>query len=78
MTSLKSLLILLIACSITMIMVVFAACLCAAFLVYLKNGVFILSWHDDVVFSLKRGAVVGIITGAGIWIMSRLKANREK
>ncbi|POD96002.1 immunity protein [Pectobacterium odoriferum] len=78
MISLKSLLILLIGCSLTMILVVFSACLCAAFLVYLKSGVFILSWHGDVIFSLKRGAVVGITTGAGIWLMSWLKANKDK
>ncbi|MDY4316820.1 immunity protein [Pectobacterium colocasium] len=78
MSPLKSLLILLIGCSITMIMVVFAACLCAAFLTYLKNGVLIISWQDDVIFSLKRGTVVGVTTGIGIWIMSMLKANKEK
>ncbi|AIA69416.1 immunity protein [Pectobacterium atrosepticum] len=78
MSSLKLLLTLLIVCSITMIMVVFAACLCAAFLIYLKNGTFIISWQDDVVFSLKRGTVVGITTGVGIWIMSRFRASKEK
>lgn len=78
MIPLKSLLILLIGCSLTMILVVFSACMCAAFLVYFKSGVFILSWYDDVIFSLKRGAIVGITTGTGIWLMSMLKANKDK
>ncbi|PQQ22541.1 immunity protein [Photorhabdus luminescens] len=73
----KSLLILLLFCTIIMIMVVLSGCLCAAILVYLKNETFIFSWHDDVVFSVKKGVVIGIPTGIGIWILSRLKGNRE-
>ncbi|KOY62155.1 hypothetical protein [Photorhabdus heterorhabditis] len=76
-THFKSLLILLLFCTIIMIMVVLSGCLCAAILVYLKNETFIFSWHDDVVFSVKKGVVTGIPTGIGIWILSRLKGNRE-
>ncbi|WP_445497555.1 immunity protein [Photorhabdus sp. SF281] len=76
-THLKSLLILLLSCTIIMIMVVLSGCMCAAILVYLKNETFIFSWHDDVVFSVKKGVVTGIPTGIGIWILSRLKENRE-
>ncbi len=67
-THFKSLLILLLFCTIIMIMVVLSGCLCAAILVYLKNETFIFSWHDDVVFSVKKGVVTGIPTGIGIWI----------
>ncbi|AWK41223.1 immunity protein [Photorhabdus laumondii subsp. laumondii] len=76
-THFKSLLILLLLCTIIMIMVVLLGCLCAAILVYLKNETFIFSWHDDVVFSVKKGVVTGIPTGIGIWILSRLKGSRE-
>lgn len=76
-THLKSLLILLLSCTIIMIMVVLSGCLCAAILVYLKNETFVFSWHDDVIFSVKKGVVTGIPTGIGIWVLSRLKENRE-
>ncbi|WP_118987475.1 MULTISPECIES: immunity protein [Photorhabdus] len=76
-THLKSLLILLLSCTIIMIMVVLSGCLCAAILVYLKNETFVFSWHDDVVFSVKKGVVTGIPTGIGIWVLSRLKGNHE-
>ncbi len=75
-THLKSLLILLLSCTIIMIMVVLSGCMCAAILVYLKNETFIFSWHNDVVFSVKKGVMTGIPTGIGIWILSRLKENR--
>ncbi|WJM80595.1 immunity protein [Pectobacterium brasiliense] len=56
---------------------IFIASFCIAALFYFKDGDFLFT-TEDVIYSLKMGASVGIPTGAGIWIMSRLKANKEK
>ncbi|WP_369012163.1 immunity protein [Erwinia pyrifoliae] len=69
---LKSLLILLVTFVVIMTLAVLSGCLCAAILVYLKNGSFIFGWQGDVLFSIKRG-IAGIPTGVGIWILSRMK-----
>lgn len=74
---LKSLFILIIIFIVTMILAFLSGCLCAAILVYFKNGSFIFGWHEDVLFSIKRGFVVGIPTGVGIWILSRMKQKEE-
>ncbi|WP_168386423.1 immunity protein [Erwinia amylovora] len=70
---LKSLLILLVTFVVIMTIAILFGCLCAAILVYLKNGSFIFGWQEDVLFSIKRGIAAGIPTGAGIWILSRMK-----
>ncbi|WP_145590702.1 hypothetical protein [Yersinia aleksiciae] len=54
------------------------ACLCATFLVFIKNGTFIFSWEDDVVYSIKVGLAAGIPTGIGIWFMSWMKTRKAK
>ena len=74
---LKSLFILIITFIVTMILAFLSGCLCAAILVYFKNGNFIFGWHEDVFFSIKRGIVVGIPTGVGIWLLSRIKQKEE-
>lgn len=75
---LTTLLILLASFVTIMTLVALFACLCAAFLVYLKNGNFIFGWQEDVFFSMKKGLITGIPVGTGIWILCRLKANKEK
>ncbi|TCV90924.1 immunity protein [Biostraticola tofi] len=70
---LTTLLILLSSFVIIMTLVVLSGCLCAAFLVYLKNGAFIFGWQEDVLFSMKRGLITGMPVGTGIWILSKLK-----
>lgn len=70
---LKSFLILQVIFIIFMTLAILSGCLCAAIIVYLKNGSFIFSWHDDVLFSIKRGGGLGMSTGAGIWILSKFK-----
>ncbi|KAA5962157.1 immunity protein [Pantoea sp. M_9] len=75
---LTTLLILLLSFVTIMTLVVLSGCLCAAFLVYLKNGTFILGWQEDVLFSIERGFITGMPVGAGIWILSKFKGNKEK
>ncbi|KAB8310064.1 immunity protein [Erwinia endophytica] len=70
---LKSLFILLATFIVTMTLAFLSGCLCAAILVYFKNGSFIFGWHEDVLFSIKRGIVVGIPTAVGIWLLSKMK-----
>ncbi|ARD17543.1 hypothetical protein [Edwardsiella piscicida] len=65
-------------CVLILIGVALLACLCAAILVFLKNGKFIFSWEDDVLYSVKAGIATGIPTGIGIWFMSWIKARKEK
>ncbi len=74
---LKSLFILLITFIVTMTLAFLSGCLCAATLVYFKNGSFILGWHEDVIFSIKRGIAVGIPTGVGIWLLSKMKEKED-
>ena len=69
----KSLFILLIIFIVTMTLAFLSGCLCAAILVYFKNGSFIFGWHEDVLFSIKRGIAMGIPTGVGIWLLSKIK-----
>ncbi len=73
---LKSFLFLTVSCVIIMIIIALLACLCAAFLVYLKKGVFIFTWHGDILFSIRSGAGTGAIVGIGIWLLSRMENNK--
>lgn len=73
---LKSFLLLVISCVVIMILIALLACLCAAFLVYFKKGSFIFTWHDDVLFSLKSGIGTGVISGTGIWLLSKIDKNK--
>ncbi|ARB85814.1 MULTISPECIES: hypothetical protein [Yersinia] len=74
----KLLAILICYCVLILIGIALLACLCAAFLVFLKNGTFIFGWKDDVVYSVKAGIAAGVPTGVGIWFMSLMKARKEK
>ncbi|MGB9095786.1 immunity protein [Erwinia sp.] len=74
---LTALLILLLSFVTIMTLVVLSGCLCATFFVYLKNGSFIFSWQEDVVFSIKKGLITGMPVGAGIWILSKMKEIKE-
>lgn len=53
---LKSLLILLVTFVVIMTIAILSGCLCAAILVYLKNGSFIFGWQEDVLFQLKEAS----------------------
>lgn len=65
-------------CVLILICIALLACLCAALLVYFKNGMFIFDWKDDVVYSIKAGVAAGVPAGIGIWFMSWMKARKEK
>jgi hypothetical protein len=44
----------------------------------LKTDGFFFSWERGVLDSLKRGAIVSIPLGIGIWFMSWMKERKEK
>ncbi|ECG5862886.1 immunity protein [Salmonella enterica subsp. enterica] len=69
----KTLIILLISLSIIMTLCVLSACFISSMIIYLRTNEFIFTWSGDVLFSMKRGVIVGCIVGAGIWLLSRLK-----
>ncbi|EBW6362410.1 immunity protein [Salmonella enterica subsp. enterica serovar Oranienburg] len=70
---LNSLIILLISLSIIMTLCVLSACFIGSIIIYLRTNVFIFTWSGDVLFSIKRGIIVGCIVGVGIWLLSRIK-----
>lgn len=52
---------------------------CGVSLIYLfKVGTFYFSWEGDVVYSIKAGISAGIPAGIGIWVMSWMRARKEK
>ncbi|MCA6219801.1 hypothetical protein [Photorhabdus antumapuensis] len=55
---------------------VFITSLILATIFYFKDGQFFFTL-EDVYYSFKMGASTGIPTGIGIWIMSRLKENKD-
>ncbi|MEB7586613.1 hypothetical protein [Serratia rubidaea] len=74
----KLFIILIFYCVLILIGVALLACLCAASLVFFKNGKFIFGWENDVLYSVKMGLAAGIPAGIGIWFMSWMKARKEK
>ena len=49
-----------------------------AFVFFLKDDFFYFSWQNGVMDSARKGLSGGVPLGIGIWIMSWIKANKEK
>lgn len=65
-------------CVITLVITVLII-RCGVSLIYLfKVGTFYFIWKDDVVYSIKAGTSAGVPAGIGIWVMSWMKARKEK
>ena len=39
----------------------------------IKNGFFVFEWRENIFDSIQRGAVIGLVLGAGILFLSRLQ-----
>lgn len=74
----KLLILLIIYGFLTLTIIALISCLVASMLVYMKSGKFIFNWNDDVIYSIRTGIAVGVPTGIGIWLLSKLKENKEK
>jgi hypothetical protein len=76
--TIKTLFILLISYSILFTTMLLIASLTVDVFFYFYHNLKITFDSNDIWNSVKSGSSAGIITGGGIWIMSRIKANKEK
>ncbi|EMB7756083.1 TPA: hypothetical protein R4193_004773 [Serratia marcescens] len=49
-----------------------------ALIFYYQHDTFIFGWENDVVYSVKAGLAADIPAGVGVWLMSWMKARKEK
>ncbi|WEF12520.1 hypothetical protein M9782_04295 [Pectobacterium actinidiae] len=74
----KTLLMLIISFSALIAITIILIRLGVASVFFFKNGTFYFSWYNGVIDAVKKGLSGGVPLGIGIWIMSRLKLNKEK
>ncbi|MDX6914706.1 immunity protein [Pectobacterium carotovorum] len=74
----KTLLILITSFTVFIALTVLLIRLGIASVFFFKDGFFYFSWQNGVIDSARKGLSGGIPLGVGIWIMSRLKANKDK
>lgn len=55
----------------------FAASFLGAILVFLKLGYLEFSWMEIIFISLKKGAVIGLVLGIGLWIKARIQEYKD-
>ncbi|WP_413742175.1 immunity protein [Sodalis sp. RH15] len=65
-------------CSMSMIIISLMAYLCAAIFIFFDTGIFDFNWGLDGPSSIKAGLAAGIPASVGIWILSKLKEQKEK
>lgn len=66
-----------VACNILIFfLLVFLGRLLATIFVYLKIGSFVINWKETILLSLKKGAVIGLALGLGLWIKARLQERK--
>lgn len=50
----------------------------ATIFVYFKVGFFMFDWKETILLSLKKGSVIGLTLGVGLWIKARLQERKNK
>ncbi|MCX8962643.1 hypothetical protein [Erwinia psidii] len=56
---------------------VFLGRLLATAFVYFKVGSFLFDWKETMLLSLKKGFVIGLTLGVGLWIKARLQEHKH-
>jgi len=59
-------------------LLVFLGRLLATTFVYFKAGYFLFDWKETILLSLKKGIVIGLALGVGIWIKAKLQERKDK
>ncbi|MCX8957959.1 hypothetical protein EHW65_12005 [Erwinia psidii] len=61
--------------------VFFCICFMASFigsvLFFLKVGSFLFDWKETMLLSLKKGFVIGLTLGVGLWIKARIQEHKH-
>lgn len=71
-------LLILIGCNmIIFFFLVFLGRFLATIFVYYKSGYFSFDWKETFLLSLKKGVVIGLVLGLGLWIKARLKKSKD-
>ncbi len=48
-----------------------------AIIFFIKNGCFYFEWIISITNSLERGAAIGSVLGLGIWLLSKMRENKN-
>ncbi|WP_368926923.1 hypothetical protein [Serratia marcescens] len=57
---------------------VFLGKLLATVFVYFKIGSFLFDWKETFLLSIKKGVVIGLTLGVGLWIKALLHERKDK
>lgn len=49
-----------------------------AIFVYFKVASFLFDWEETILFSLKKGLVIGLTLGIGLWIKAKLQERKAR
>lgn len=65
-------------CSFVFFSICFIASFLGSLLVFFKIGYFYFNWRETTLLSLKKGVVIGLTLGVGLWIKGKLKERKYK
>ena len=64
-------------CSIVFFVICFFASIIGSSLVFFKFGYFEFNWKENIFISAKKGIVIGVTLGAGLWIKAWLQERKN-
>jgi len=64
-------------CSFVFFFICFVASFIGSVLIYFKVGSFLFDWTETILLSLKKGLVIGVTLGIGLWIKARLQERKD-
>ncbi|ELV7529575.1 hypothetical protein QMU90_003550 [Edwardsiella ictaluri] len=50
----------------------------AVIIIYFKNGYVLYDWRESIFASLKKGVIVGLILGLGLWFKEKLQERKDR
>ncbi|QEW32575.1 hypothetical protein D0N50_13180 [Erwinia billingiae] len=65
-------------CSFVFFCICFVANFIGSVMIYFKVGSLLFDWKETTLLSLKKGLVIGVTLGVGLWIKARLQERKDK
>ncbi|WP_187498809.1 hypothetical protein [Erwinia aphidicola] len=65
-------------CSFVFFCICFVASFIGSVLIYFKIGSFIFDWKETIFVSVKKGLIIGLTLGIGLWIKARLQERKDR
>ena len=65
-------------CSFVFFCICFVANFIGSMLIYFKVGSFLFDWKEIIFISVKKGLVIGLTLGVGLWIKARVQEHKDK